>query len=261
MDAENEQQTKNKNKLNFSIDCRILTVLLIVSIGIMLAIWQPWKNSTNDTPKNSITINGSSVVEAEPDEFIFNLYYETSGDTQQAATEALNKKVNEVTDKVKELGIDEKDITTDTSSSLYLSPEDDSSKTVSTSLTIKARSKEIAQKVQDYVQTTDAVGSVSPYANFSKTKRDELENSARDKAIEDAKQKAEKTANSLGRKLGKVVSFTDMKDGLVLPMPYEDSNNGTPSAPLDDSVSNESTKIYPGQQDVDYSVEVVFELN
>lgn len=226
----------------------------------MLAIWQPWKNST-DNFKNSITINGNSVVEAEPDEFIFNLYYEASGDTQQAATEALNKKVNEVTDKVKELGIDEKDITTDTSSSLYVSPEDDASKTASTSLTIKTLSKEIAQKVQDYTQTTDATGLVSPYANFSKTKRDELENSARDKAIEDAKQKAEKTANSLGRKLGKVISFTDMKDGLVLPMPYEESNNSSSAAPLDDSVSNESTKIYPGQQEVEYSVEVVFELN
>src|SRR5690606_39059543 len=124
--------------------------------------------------------------------------------------------------------------------------------TVNLTTTIKAPSKEVAQKVQNYLATTDAKGQLTSQPSFSQTKRHELENQARDKAIKDAKEKAERTASNLSAKLGKVKQVKESQNqGISYPAIAEDTKQGAGTSSL---------PVTPGTQPVSASVEVIFEL-
>jgi uncharacterized protein YggE len=239
-----------KNKVSLSLDLRLVCLLLLVVIGVMLLYWKPWQ--TNGNTQRKVTISGEATIKSEPDEFQFNPYYEK--DTTVEAT-ILNK---QIIAKLKELGVNEAQIKNNASSYgspdvYYMMPVEGKEKTT-LNLTVTVSNKELAQKVQDYLLTTNPKGSVTPYPSFSTSKQKELTDKARDEAIADAKKRADKTAAGLDAKIGKVLEVSESRSAGIYPMMGSTS----------DVSSNESTKqslsIQPGENEFSYSVQLVFEL-
>lgn len=242
------------NKFTFSIDLRVICVLLVVIIVAMLGFWRPWQADASSARK--ITVTGTGKVTATPDSYQFNPSY------QKSSTEELNSTVTAVTDKLEELGVEEKQIqvqssaykNSDGGAEVLIAPAPQRDQTYAY-LTIKVANKELAQKVQDYIATTEASGQLTAYPSFSDEKQKQLKEEARDKAIADAKSRGDKTAQQIDAKLGKVIEVKDQENQFGFPMPMtavaEDSARSSTSA---------ATSIYAGEQDITFTVEVIFQI-
>lgn len=234
-----------KGSITLKFDYRIVSAVLLVIIVGMLAFWQPW----NRTSDRTVEVTGEATLKAEPDEFVFSHSYEFKNADKQAALSDLSKKSDEVIAKLKELGVADSQIKTNSSGYDYPYYKDGTSTpTYTLSLTITLASKDMAQKVQDYLVGTSPTGSVSPQATFSETKRKELESQARDQATKDARTKADQSAKNLGFSVGAVKTVND------------GAGFGGIAYPTMRGLAEDSLKlsIQPGENDLNYSVTVVY---
>ncbi len=234
---------------------RVIVVVLLVVIAVMLAIWKPWSSSRLDENR-TVKVTGETTVTAVPDEFVFYPTYEFKNTDKQTAINDMTKKSDEIVKKLKELGVADNEVKTsaDGNDYSYYYSETDREPTYSLRLTVTVKSREQAQKVQDYLVTTAPLGSIAPQANFSEAKRKELQAKARDEATKDARAKAEQSAKNLGFKLGEVKSVDDGAGfGGIYPMP------ATEKVTLDMRTSGApSLGVQPGENDLPYSVTVVY---
>lgn len=218
----------------------------------MLALWRPWEGKA---ATRTLSITGEASITATPDEFHFSPSYVAKGTDVEKLKADIDAKVNQVFKDIKALGVDESDITIDSSSykDYYYEEQNNSEQTVSSYVQVTAKSKELAQKVQNYLATSGAEGQLTSQPTFSREKAKRLEDDGREKAIKDAHTKAETAARNLNVRVGKVISFKDQTN-----QPYYalDSIANSDSA----GKARESVPVTPGKQDTSYSVEVVFEL-
>ncbi len=240
--------------ISLKLDLRIISLILLVIIAAMLAMWHPW-SSTATTRK--ITINGEATVKAVPDEFVFYPSFERQGTDTAALKNDLNTYGTKLQTELKALGVNENDITLNSSSyrdyPIAMDTTTDTEKqTVTLQVTITVPTKELAQKVQDYLAKTDAKGTLTSQPQFSETKRKEIENTARQQAIEDARKKANQTVGNLDAKLGKVLEVNDASGFDILPM-AADSASGAKAAIA-------SLPVTAGKQSVSVTVQVIFAL-
>lgn len=249
-----ENKSKN-NKISIKLDMRIIIFVLIAAIVAMLAIWKPWSPEPSSDDR-TITVTGETTIKAEPDEFVFYPSYEFKNASKDKALSEVTKKSEEVVGKLKELGVADEKIKSDSDgynyNYYYLSQNNQN--VYSLRLTVTVDNRELAQKVQDYLITTSPTGNVSPTANFSDTKKKELENQARDEATKDARAKAEQSGENLGFKLGKVKSVEDGNNfgqiGLY--------RGGAELSIAQGSKDSNSLSVQPGQNDLNYTVTVVY---
>lgn len=247
---------KMNKSIKISLDLKLLIIVLSAVIIAMFAVWQPW--TTKGEPRK-ITVAGHSRIKAQPDYYQFSPMYQRQGADRDKSIAELNAHVKTVTDKLKELGIEDKYIELQTSAydQYYPQPERGGIKpeqAVTSHLTIKATSKDLAEKVQNYLLTTSPQGSITPAPTFSDEKREKLEDEARDKAIADAKVQAERTARQLSAKLGKVLEVKDTVAGGIVPY-------GRPEIAVDSMAgSAQSLPIFSGEQEISFSVEAIFEI-
>lgn len=175
--------------------------LLVIAVGLLL--WStPW-NAESEVRK--ISVSGIGTVNAVPDSYQFSPTYEETGTDTSALLAAMTTKATEVTDRLQELGVKEDDIALQSSSYDQSWIDNGEDQTVSFYLTITVDNKELSQKVQDYLLTTNPSGAISPYPKFSDDKQKDLEKQAREKAIADARSKAETIAKETGARVGKVI--------------------------------------------------------
>lgn len=253
-----DNSSQKPNKLNFSLDYRIIIVLLLVIIAGMLAIWKPWSVNSKTSTDRTITVTGEATVKAEPDEYLFYPSYEFKSTSKEAALSEQTTKNQEIIDGLKSIGLDESDIKNRSSGyGTYWNNSGDTT-TYTLQLTITVSNKELAQKVQDYLISTNPQGQITPQANFSESKRKDIEAQARDLATKDAKSKADKSADNTGAKLGKVKSIQDGSGfGGVNPLIYE---GGAEDSSLDSTTSKNSLSINPGENDLSYNITVIYYL-
>lgn len=251
----------NKKQLTVSLDYKTLALVLVglylVTVGVMLYLWQPWNASPADARK--ITVTGESTIEAEPDEFQFNPTYNVTSDSKDGVVEQAADKANRVVDGLKALGIPDEDIkVSGYSNEWYWYADEDGKNHASVNITIAVSDKATAQEVQDYLLTTEPEGQITPWPTFSEKKSKELESQARTEAIADAKSKAEASANELEVRVGKVISVDEGYGFGDFPIAYAED-----SIALDSVGSAEITRsipVQPGEDEYSYSVTVVFEL-
>lgn len=243
----------SKLRLNFSLDFRIITLVLVAIIVLMLAMWRPWGDATSSD--RTIRVTGESVVKAEPDEFVFYPSYQFKNADRDAALVEVSKKSDEVVAKLKELGVVDQNIKTNSGGYNYdYFREEDNTTTYTLQLTVTVNSREHAQTVQDYLVSTSPVGSVSPQATFSEALRKQLESQARDEATKDARAKADQSAGNLGFKVAKVKSVEDGAGfGDVIPLGGEVALDSAASSAMAPKLG-----VQPGQNDLNYSVTVVY---
>lgn len=246
-------QPKNTNKLSLSLDFRLICIVLLLVIIAMLAIWRPWSSGPTDASR-TITVTGESTIKATPDEYVFSPQYEFKGADKAAALAELTAKQDEIVTTLKKLGVKDSQIKTDSSGYNYGYYYDDSARTnnYTLMLTVTLSDKTLTQKVQDYLVGTNPTGSISPQANFSDKLRSSLENGARTAAIQAAKGKADQSAKNLGFKVGGVKSVNDgqTSGGSIVNNLMSGSNLSTDA--------KTSLAVQPGQNDLNYSVTVVY---
>lgn len=170
-----------------------------------------------ETP-NTIAVTGEGSVNAVPDIAKIEVGLNTEAKTVAAAQKENTEKMNAVIAAIKGLGIEAKDLQTQ-NYNIYPKYEwtDGKSKivgyTVNQSLKVKVRDN---GKVSEVLKVSaDNGANQIGNLNFEIDDPDKLTGEAREKAIEDAEQKAETLAKSLGVKLGKVVSFSEANAGRV----------------------------------------------
>lgn len=247
---------KTKKSFTFTFDYRVVIGVLLAVIVAMLLLWRPWEFRA-DANARTVEVTGEAKLTAVPDEFVFYPTYEFKNTDKDAALKALTAKSDEIVKKLKELGVPDNKIKTNSGGSsfpVYYNDENSPSRpgtsTYSLSLTVTVSDKALAQKVQDYLVTTTPTGSVSPQATFSEAKRKELESKARDQATKEARAKAEQSAKNLGFHVGAVKSVADGAGfGEIYPAMSGKS--------LDVA---ETTKlgVQPGENDLTYLVTVVY---
>src|SRR3569833_3456561 len=226
-------------------------LVLLIALAVSVFMWKPWQTHIKASDR-TISVTGNATVKAEPNEFIFNPSYDiTNTDSKQAIAD-LTAKNNQVIDKLKSLGVDSAKIQSNASN--YKDYFDPTTSTYTFSLTITVDDKALAQKVQDYLLTTDPSGEITPDYTFSDSKEKTLESQARDKAEQDARAKAEQSAKNLGFKVKAVKSVQDGSfesfggcgpRGLCI---GSDLQAGA------DSAKSQSLTLQPGQNDVPFSV-------
>jgi uncharacterized protein len=249
------------NSSNFNY--RLLSGVLAVIILLLLALWQPWQG----TDKQSVTISGQATVRAVPDKFIFSPAYQAEAASSQEAISEVSERGNAVSAGLQELGVEERLIKTSVSAypkfddRLLREPApsgDATSYTAQYSFTVTVNDKDLAQKVLDYLVGTSPIYGVSPQSTFQDETRKTLENQARQQAITDARLKAEATASGLGSRLGRAISVSEPQWGGVIPFAV-----GERTAPdVADSSSTASTPpvLLTGEEEVTYTIQVVFRL-
>lgn len=244
---------QSPQKLNLSVDLRLVVATLLVAIIAMLVIWKPW--STPNTGSRTVAVTGEAKVTAEPDEFVFYPNYQFKNADKEAALAELTKKSDEIVAKLKALGVPDNKIKTNTDGNDYrlFYGGDAGNATYTLQLTVTVANLETAQKVQDYLVTTTPTGSVSPQAAFSDKKRTELESSARDKATKDARTKVDQMAKNLSFTVGKVKSITDGSEFNTFAYP---AGRATTDAVAPEAKTD--LTVQPGENDLSYSVSVTY---
>ncbi len=249
----------NSNQVSISKSSiyKLIIGLLTVIIIIMLGLWHPWNPISGEG--RSISVNGEATLKAAPDQYVFNPSYEFKNEDKARALAEQTDKNNQIITKLKELGVKDSDIKNNSGgySDAYpaVEPATPEQTTYNLSLTVTISDKDLAQKVQDYLVSTNPQGQVTPQASFSEAKRKELENQARDAATKDARAKAEQIAKNTGTKLGKVKSIQDGGGfGGVVSILYNEK------AVSDSVAGRESIQIQPGENELNYTVSVSYYL-
>ncbi len=249
----------NKSSFKLSLDYRIIIFVLLAVIAGMLSIWKPWNIfGDNGKGERTIRVSGEATVKSEPDEYVFYPNYEFKNTDKAVALKELGSKSEEIVAKLKSLGVEDSKIKTNTNANDYpiygypdeIQPENPKRATYSLSLTITVASRELSQKVQDYLVTTAPSGSISPNPTFSESKRKQLDSEARDKATKEARAKADQSAKNLGFKVGAVKSVEDQGGfGEVYPLSKDSVMSSEPSSRL---------TVQPGENELHYSVTVTY---
>lgn len=244
--------------MTIKLDLKLLVIALVVMILVMFGLWRPWEK----TKTRTIEVTGQAELTAEPDEFTFNATYQKTASERKTAIAAVSTLGNDVVTKLKELGVEEKKITTNVSTGVgYYEPgmpisedtlrKDNSSLTAIFTLTAIVNDKTLAQKVTDYIATTPVQYTVTPQYGFSNKTRKELEAKARRLALSDGKKKALETADTLGVELGKVQKVSEVQwGGGIIPLEGKVGSADAVTSPI----------ILPGEQEVSFSITITYEL-
>jgi uncharacterized protein YggE len=236
-------------------------LVLLIAIAVMLFMWRPWQPNIKATAR-TVTVTGDATVSATPDQYQFTPSYDFTSADKQTALNNLTAKSNDIVSHLKSLGVADKDIKTDSggygNGSYYPSSRANGTTTYTLTLTVTANNEKLAQKVQDYLLTTNPTGEVTPYASFSKDKEKQLQAQARSKAEQDAKAKADQSAKNLGFKVDRVKSVTDGTLGGVNPYGPLIAT-GANGANTDQATPH--LNLQPGQNDHSYSVQVVYYIH
>jgi hypothetical protein len=240
----------------------IATVIIFFILLFVFAKWGPAINfnTTNQTKGEPFVVSGDGKVYVTPDIAKVTLGIEETGNSLKSVQNSVNIKSKALTDAIKKLGIDEKDIKT-TSYNVYpqrdyvSSTQNITGYRVSTNyeVTIRDFDKVNETMVAGTSAGANIVGTVS--FDLSDSLKTEKTNEAIVKAVAEAKSKAEGLSKAAGISLGKIVNISEGLNQNVRPVAYalEKSDlaigGGTPIAQPD---------IQPGTTEIDITISLSY---
>jgi uncharacterized protein YggE len=207
--------------------------------------------------KNTISISGEGKVLSKPDIGQVDLSVISNAKTVAVAQKDNTDKMNKITQSMKDLGIKEEDLKT---ASYNIYPQ--YQYTAGRSLII---GYEVSQTLEVKIRDLEKVGAILGKAaelganqvgslTFTFDDPEKLNAQARQEAIDNAKEKAQDLAKSLGVSLGKVVSFSESSSGMPTPIYYAkelSSGMGGGGAAPD---------VQTGQNEVNVIVNIAYEI-
>lgn len=209
------------------------------------------------TKSDTFQVSGTGKVTVPPDIAVVNVGVSANGATVKAAQDAINSNINQVSEAVKKLGVDSKDIqTTNYNISPVYEVREPSridqrivSFQASTNLTIKVRNIEQVNPIID-AATANGANQISGIS-FEVEDKTKAENQARELAVSEAKRKANDASRIAGFRLGRIINYSEGFNSPGFPMPLR------AGAEAADSVS---TKLEPGSSEVTITVTLSYEV-
>lgn len=239
----------------------IFAIVLLFILGLV-ANWVA-RTYANYTSLRTISITGVGEVSAVPDVSTINFTIRSSNDSNdtQALQDEVAKKADAVFAKLKELGIEEKDLQT---SNYSVNPKYSYKDGVSTvvgyeaseSINVKVRNTENVSKVLNVLaleQVTEVYG-----PNFDVDDIQKVKDEARDLAIKDAKEKADVLSKSLGVKIKRIVGYSD-DTGNYAPIPMMYSAKAEVMNQVGGAMGRDAN-IVEGEQKVNSTVTITFQI-
>lgn len=214
-------------------------------------------SSVTTTKTDTFSVSGEGKITMIPDIAVVNVGVTAQGPNVSTVQSQLNAKMNAITQAIKRLGVDGKDIQT---SNYNISPTYDYTNPVqrvtgyqaNSNLTIKVRKIDNANSVIDAATANGAnqVGGVS----FDVDDKTKAENQARELAVADAKSKAEAAARAAGFKLGRIINYSEGGGASPRPMMFDKALPvaGGGGAP---------TQVEPGSSELSVTVNLSYEIN
>lgn len=238
----------------------VYAVLVLLVIFLATSAYTKVRESRGMLPHNTISISGEGSVFAKPDIGQVNLTVIREGKTVAEAQKAATEGANAVVGYLKSAGIEEKDIKT---ISYNLNPRYDYTQNGGR----VDRGYEVVQTFDVKIRNLDKAGDILAGAaekganqvsglNFTIDNPDTLNAQAREDAIRDAKEKAEKLADQLGVRLGRIVSFSESSGGYPpVPMYYKGMGG---------AVAQDSASVAPatptGENEIVSNVTIIYEI-
>lgn len=206
-----------------------------------------------------ISVVGNGKVFATPDIATLSFGVQTGRQaTAQQAIERLRTDMDAIIAAVKKLGIEEKDIRTE---SLWMNPAYDwiegrqISRGFEASQSLQVKVRDLAKIGQVLTDATGAGANQAGGVNFTIDDPDTLASEARDEAISDAQEKAKELARRLGRRLSKLKAYNESFGG-VPPMPYYDRSMASEGM----GGAAAGMPVPSGEQEVNVSVVLTYEV-
>lgn len=255
MDEEKFNEYKKCCKGHLKLLIGLLLIVLIIFIGAKA------KNEIQNNAKvlentiqRTITVSGEGKIFAKPDIGEINLGVTNEAKTVSEAQSESMEAINKIMAFLKSAGIEEKDIKTTNYSIIPVYDYTEHKQT----LRGYSVSQNLDIKIRDLAKSGDIVaGAAENGANlvgglsFTIDEPDTLKTEARSQAIEKAKTKAEKLAEDLGVKLGKLINFSE--SGGEMPRIYysESLGGAAPSA---------APQIPTGENQITIDVSLTYEI-
>ena len=251
----------------------ILSILAIVTTVFVM-------NGNRSYDDNTISVTGTSKVSSAPDVAHFSFNVQDTADTAEQAQNTINEQVSKILDGLANLGIEDKDIKTE---SYTIYPKYEWARTVDNESQMSISGEmyypdmnrnqvQVGYDVSQYVSLTLRDFAIVPDVltllaenkvenlngpSFDIDDPEGLKEQARLEAIADAKQKAEKLANELGVKLGKIVSFNDNSS---YPQPYYGGEMMMAKTANFDMVEESAPELPAGENEISAQVTVTYKI-
>jgi uncharacterized protein YggE len=242
----------------------ILTVFLLALAGYAgVLTWNAYaSHDTIGRPpdvRDTITISGEGKITSQPDIARVEIGVISEGEDVASTQERNTEQANAIIASFKEFGISDEDVQT---SNYQVFPQydyDEGKQTlrgyrVSQSLSVKIRD---LSKIGDVLAKAGELGSNEIHGvSFDIDDPSALEMQAREQAINDAKDKAEALADTLGVKVVRIVGFIEEGSGVppaTLLRAYAEDAAGM-------GVGGASPDVKPGSFDVTKTVSITFEI-
>lgn len=242
----------------------ITAIAAVVSFFVLFVVYTqlvgpiPLHITSISTQKvDSFSVSGEGKADAIPDIAVVNAGVMVQGSSVKDVQTRLNTTINAVSEAVKKLDVDGKDIQT---SNYSIYPNYDYSTgnqritgyQASTSLVIKVRNIDDVNAVIDAATANGAnnIGGVS----FNVADKEKAENEAREIAVSQARKKAEDAASIAGFRLGKVVNYGESfgaYPGPIMPLYAKD---------MAVRESAGATQVEPGSSEIKVTVTLTYEI-
>jgi hypothetical protein len=233
--------------------------VFFLSLFIYTKLTGPIPFSVNQTTTNKtdlFTVTGMGKVAVSPDIARVTVGIQENGPTVKAAQDTMNTKINAVSDSIKKIGIDKKDIKT---TNYSIQPNYDYANgkqnitgySAQTNLEIIVRELEKANSVIDVA--TGAGANTVGGLTFDVEDKSKAENEARKLAVQEAKKKAEEASKTAGFTIGKMLNYQESFNRFGEPRPLMMAAK----ADMNESVQ---TELEPGSKDLTLTVTMSFEI-
>lgn len=211
--------------------------------------------SVTTTKSDTFQVTGEGKVSVPPDVALINVGVQAQASSVKEAQEQLNFNINKVSEAIKKVGVDQKDIQT---TNYNISPHYDYTSasqritgyTASSNLSIKVRQIDKANSVIDAATANGAnlVGGIA----FEVDDKTKAENEVREKAVAEAKRKAEQSAKIAGFKLGRIINYNENFVGGPIPIPLRIAEGAAQEIT--------PTQIEPGSNEIRVAVTLSYEI-
>lgn len=253
----------NKEQIGDSLKMALGIILGVGGLVLLIRVVGPLPLSVSQITTNKQTnfeVSGEAEMSVVPDKATVSLGISVSELTVKAAQNKANSVIEKVSNELTRLGVDKKDIKTN---SYSLNPNYDYNREsssnpkiigygVNASLGVTFRDFDKLNEAIDAATMAgvNRVGGIS--FGVSDDKLDDYQRELRKKAIDDAKDKANELAGLSGMRLGKIINVYENRVGVPAPMRQEIST-------FDAAVGSTPTKIEPGSTSLNVSVTLSYE--
>lgn len=225
----------------------VVAALVVAGASACDATSGPDSHGASDT--RQVTVIGSGKVQGTPDTLTASVAMETVAPDVTAALNQSSQRQQAVIDALVSNKVDRKDINT---TRVSVQPQTNSDGTTTTgyrasnAIDVKIRDITAASQLLALIASTGGDATRINSVSYSIEDDSQLVKDARAQAFNDAKSRAEQYAQLSGLNLGKVISISEQ-------------SGATPPTPMP-RMAMDSVPLEPGQQTVNFTVTVVWEL-